>query len=86
MGPVVGMLGAMMAELALRTLSGRDCHGKLWTFDGLKDRLREVSVRPRAECPLCGSRPSIAQVQESRYVSRPGLENAELSLTVSATN
>lgn len=69
MGPVVGVVGAMMAELALRTLRGRSSLGMLWTFDGLKDRLRQVKIQTRPGCSLCGASPSIAQVHESRYLS-----------------
>jgi molybdopterin/thiamine biosynthesis adenylyltransferase len=69
MGPVVGLAGAIMAELALRVLNGRACEGQLWTLDGKTDRLREMRVHPRASCALCGPRRSIVNVDESRYSS-----------------
>jgi molybdopterin/thiamine biosynthesis adenylyltransferase len=68
MGPVVGIVGALMAELALRTLSGRGPLGEVWTLDGKSDNLRKVPVSARADCPLCGAHPSIHDVSESRYV------------------
>jgi hypothetical protein len=81
MGPVVGIVGALMAELALRALSGRGPRGHLWTFEGKTDNLRRVPVSARADCPLCGARPSIRDVHESRYVPSP---RAQTSCNVSS--
>jgi molybdopterin/thiamine biosynthesis adenylyltransferase len=67
MGPVVGVVGACMAELALRVVSGRPRWGELWSFDGKRDVLRRVAVSARLDCPLCGSSPSILDTDESRY-------------------
>ena len=70
LGPVVGFCGALMADLALRVLSGdATAFGSLYTFDGRTDRLRQVSVAPRANCALCGSTPSITDITESRYTA-----------------
>ena len=69
MGPVVGVVGALMAELALRVACGHPPWGELWSFDGKADTLRRVPVSARAECPLCGSSPSIVDTDESRYQS-----------------
>jgi len=68
MGPVVGFAGALLADLALRVLSGDEsAFGSIHTYDGLRDRLRSVSVAPRAGCPLCGAAPAILHIDESRY-------------------
>jgi hypothetical protein len=70
MGPVVGFCGALLAELALRVLSGdATAFGSLYTYDGQKDRLRQVTASARANCPLCGSAPSILDITESRYTA-----------------
>jgi molybdopterin/thiamine biosynthesis adenylyltransferase len=70
MGPVVGFCGALMADLALRVLSGdASAFGALYTYDGQNDRLRQVSAAPRHDCPLCGRSPTIADLVESRYTS-----------------
>lgn len=68
MGPVAGLAGALMADLALRVLS-RDltCFGRVHTYDGLADSLRAAEIAPRAACPLCGTRPSIFDIDETRY-------------------
>ena len=80
MGPVVGIIGALMAELALRALSGRGARPELWTLDGKADTLREVPVAARASCPLCGTTPSILEIDEARYRSdRSGLAESASS-------
>jgi adenylyltransferase/sulfurtransferase len=69
MGPVVGFLGALMADLALRVLSGDDTsNGHIFTYDGKRDLLREVAIPPRAGCPLCGAKQTIFDIEESRYM------------------
>lgn len=69
MGPVVGIVGAMLAELALKTLSGRSPHERLWALDGKTELLREVPVHARKDCALCGTSGSIREIDESRYLS-----------------
>jgi len=69
MGPMVGLVGALLADLALRWLAGEvEATGAIWSYDGKSDRLRSTAVRPRPDCPLCGQR-SIDDLTESRYVS-----------------
>ncbi len=68
MGPVVGFCGALMADLALRVLSGdASAFGSLYTYDGQADRLRQVEAPRRPDCALCGPSPSILDITESRY-------------------
>lgn len=68
LGPVVGLAGALMADLALRLLDGdAGAAGSVHTYDGVTDRLRAVTVPPRASCPLCGGEPRIFDTDESRY-------------------
>lgn len=70
MGPVVGIAGALIADLALRVLSGSDtAWGAIHTYDGRTDRLRRVAVPPRPSCPLCGETPSISEIDETRYIA-----------------
>lgn len=70
MGPVVGLCGALMADLALRVLAGdATAFGSLYTYDGQRDHLRQVSASPRASCPLCGPSPSISEIREARYTA-----------------
>lgn len=70
MGPVVGFCGALMADLALRVLSGdASAFGSLYTYDGQRDQLRQVPAPRRADCPLCGAFPSITGILETRYTN-----------------
>lgn len=56
MGPVVGVVGALMADLALDVLLGDlSRQGTIYSFDGKKLALRPVSVPSRADCMLCGA-------------------------------
>jgi molybdopterin/thiamine biosynthesis adenylyltransferase len=70
MGPVVGLCGALMADLALRILfDDASAFGSLFTYDGQLDRLRKVEASPRPTCPLCGDSPSIVDIVGSRYTN-----------------
>jgi molybdopterin/thiamine biosynthesis adenylyltransferase len=66
-GPLVGLAGALMADLALDVLAGTPRYGALYTFDGLADRLRAIEPRPRATCTLCGNSPRISRIDELCY-------------------
>jgi len=69
MGPVAGFAGALMADLALRVLTGdHTAFGSIFTYDGLTDRLRAVAVSPRSDCALCGVYPTIQGIDETRYM------------------
>jgi molybdopterin/thiamine biosynthesis adenylyltransferase len=70
MGPVVGLAGALMADLALSALLGEPRYGALWSYDGLTDRLRDVPVAARPSCPLCGPTATISAIDELCYTAR----------------
>jgi molybdopterin/thiamine biosynthesis adenylyltransferase len=67
-GPVCGVSGAIAADRALRVLGGdTSVYGAIVTYDGRRDVLRQVPVHGRADCPLCGSRRSIWDLDPLRY-------------------
>lgn len=66
-GPVVGVLGAMQAALALRVLAGEDPSGELTTYDGLAGRLRTSRVAPRDACSH--ARSAIHELVRARYAA-----------------
>jgi molybdopterin/thiamine biosynthesis adenylyltransferase len=70
MGPVVGLAGALMADLALSALLGAPRYGTLFSYDGLKDRLRDIPVTARPSCPLCGPAATISAIDELCYTAR----------------
>jgi molybdopterin/thiamine biosynthesis adenylyltransferase len=71
LGPVVGLAGALMADLALDVLTGSPRYGTLFAYDGLKDHFRAVPVEGRASCPLCGPRATISEIGELCYTAVP---------------
>ncbi|MBN2196299.1 MAG: HesA/MoeB/ThiF family protein [Polyangiaceae bacterium] len=71
MGPVVGVAGALMAELAIQTLLDERAMGPIYTYDGKTDRLRAVEVAAREDCTLCGVGPTITELDEARYPGTP---------------
>lgn len=66
MGPVVGVVGAIMADLALSLLAREDVEGELVTFDGKGPSVRRRRLPPRSACPLCGAK-KIDRLDASRY-------------------
>ncbi len=77
-GPVVGVVGALMADLALDSLLGEpDRRGKVFSFDGRRQLLRATPVSPRPRCPLCSSdreAPRISAITRALYTSAGPLE------------
>jgi adenylyltransferase/sulfurtransferase len=70
-GPVCGVAGALAADRAQRILAGdASVYGAIATFDGLRDALRNVPVRARRSCALCGEVPTIHDLDARRYVSQ----------------
>jgi adenylyltransferase/sulfurtransferase len=66
-GPVVGVLGALQAAIALRMLAGdRSAAGVLWSYDGLRGAVRHRRITPQSHCQLCAG--FITDTQMSRYV------------------
>ena len=65
LGPVVGVLGALQAALALSLLWGQDVPGTLFRYDALSGALRRHRVARRADCALCAGR--IQDLDPERY-------------------
>lgn len=66
-GPVVGVLGALQAALALELLAGRrEAAGVLYSYEALPGTLRRRTIRREvADCALCAGR--ITDTDGSRY-------------------
>ena len=68
LGPVVGVLGALEASLAIELLLGRvRAASVLHSYDALAGRLRKHRVARRADCPLCTG--AIHDLHIDRYLS-----------------
>lgn len=69
-GPLVALVGALQAELALGILLGRaDACGRFVHVDAKRGGpIRTRRLGPRPACPSCGEQPSIHDVEPSRYI------------------
>lgn len=67
-GPMVGVVAAAQADLALSVLAGGDVFGELFSFDGKTLAARRRKISRRAGCPLCGDRKRISSIEGRRYV------------------
>lgn len=66
LGPVVGVLGALEASLAVQLLLGmKHAAGVLWSYEATRGKLRRVRVSQRAGCPLCAGK--ITALDHERY-------------------
>lgn len=57
--PLPGVVGAMMAMEAVKTISGagEGLRGRLMIHDALYAETRVIAVKKRPDCPVCGSHP-----------------------------
>ncbi len=82
-GPVVGVLGAIQADLALSLLDGDPVEGTLVSFDGRTDELRRRVVPSREDCPLCGQTGArIDRIEPSRYIPAEWRDDATPSTQI----
>ncbi|MCA9529119.1 MAG: ThiF family adenylyltransferase [Myxococcales bacterium] len=71
-GPVLGVVGALEAALALRLLTRHErapaaAAGELWSYDALRGTLRAHRIAPRKGCPLCAG--EIRDLHVGRYTA-----------------
>ena len=61
LGALPGIIGSLQALEAVKLLAGvgETLVGRLLLFDGLTMRFRELKLKKRADCPICGEHPSI---------------------------
>lgn len=70
MAPVLGVLGAVMADLALGLVSSEArSAGTLVTFDGLALEARRRVTSARRDCPSCGVARALPDLDPARYVA-----------------
>jgi molybdopterin/thiamine biosynthesis adenylyltransferase len=70
-GPMVGVVAAVQADLALSVLdgaaAGAEPFGELFTFDGKTLEHRRRKIARRKDCPLCGDAHRIRDIEAKRY-------------------
>ncbi|MCI4336663.1 MAG: molybdopterin-synthase adenylyltransferase MoeB [Thermoplasmata archaeon] len=81
LGVLPGLVGEIQATEALKLVLGigRSLVGRLLLIDALELEFRELSVRKRPECPICGTHPTIrALVDYPAFcgVAAPGSEES----------
>ncbi|HHL20841.1 MAG TPA: molybdopterin biosynthesis protein, partial [Aliiroseovarius sp.] len=56
-GPLPGVIGAMMAIEALKLITGagEPLRGRLMIYDALYADSRVIAVKPRPDCPVCSN-------------------------------
>lgn len=57
LGPLPGVIGAMMAVEAIKAIcdAGEGLRGRLMIYDALYAETRTITMKRRADCPICGS-------------------------------
>lgn len=69
-GPLVGVIGALQAGLAIRAIEGDATVADAITrVDARLGKVRTSRVRARADCPLCGLGKLISEVSPERYAA-----------------
>jgi molybdopterin/thiamine biosynthesis adenylyltransferase len=58
LGPLPGVVGAMMAVEAVKILSGAGAplRGEMMLYDALWGETRKIALKPRPDCPVCGEK------------------------------
>ncbi len=58
LGPLPGVVGAMMAAEAVKIITGAGTalRGEMLIYDALYGETRKFSLKPRADCPVCGDK------------------------------
>lgn len=69
LGPLPGIVGSMMAMEAIKWVLGlgNPLIGRIWHYDALTARSREVRIKRSEQCPLCGDHPQILTIDAENY-------------------
>jgi len=67
LGVLPGVMGAIQATEAIKLIVGRGepLVGRLLTYDALELRFQEFRFARRADCAVCGARPTITELRDS---------------------
>jgi len=65
-GVLPGVVGTIQATEAIKFLLGQGelLTGRLLTYNALRMKFREVTVRKNPTCPICGENPSITELRD----------------------
>jgi adenylyltransferase/sulfurtransferase len=64
LGVLPGIIGSLQALETIKLILGKGeiLRGKLLLFDAMKSEFRELKVRRRSDCPVCGDHPTIREL------------------------
>jgi sulfur-carrier protein adenylyltransferase/sulfurtransferase len=82
-GVLPGIVGSLMAFETIKYVLGigRPLIGRLLLFEGMDMEFREVKLRRRASCPLCGDNPSIHElIDYEAFCGMPAVEPSEATV------
>ena len=84
-GVLPGIIGSMMAFETIKYILGigTSLVGRLLLFEGLDMEFREVKLRRRAACPLCGDNPTVHElIDYEAFCGMPAVEPSEATVKV----
>lgn len=81
-----GIIGSVQANEVLKLLigGGDSLIGEMFVFDTWNNVTRKIHVEKNAECPICGKKPSIFQIENFDYEDFCGLKQEEDEIPVEA--
>jgi sulfur-carrier protein adenylyltransferase/sulfurtransferase len=82
LGVVPGIMGLLQANEAIKWICkvGEPLSGRLLIFDALGTRFREVKIKKDPSCPLCGTNPTIKDIQEITWVCKTAVVKDEITV------
>lgn len=85
LGVLPGIIGCIQANEALKLLLGigEPLAGRLLLFDALAMRFRDLNIRKRADCPVCGENPTIRELIDYEEFCNAGAKpNTTMQTTI----
>ncbi len=86
LGVLPGVIGVIQATEAIKLVAGigEPLIGRFLIYDALRMRFRELKLRKDADCPVCGTHPTVTQLID--YEQFCGLHPAEPEMTAVSSN
>ncbi|MBA3231702.1 MAG: molybdopterin-synthase adenylyltransferase MoeB [Acidobacteria bacterium] len=83
LGVLPGIIGTIQATEAIKLLLGigEPLVGRFVIYDALRMRFRELTLRKDPDCPVCGTRPSIRELEELADYCTPARGHDEETMT-----
>ncbi|HEY2434517.1 MAG TPA: molybdopterin-synthase adenylyltransferase MoeB [Vicinamibacterales bacterium] len=80
LGVLPGLVGTIQATEAIKMILGigEPLVGRVLLYDALRMRLRTIVLRKDPDCPVCGTRPSIASLREEEAYCDTGPTDSPL--------